>query len=141
MRYSAATMQTEGRLDQAHLRRADGRRSPRTLADIDLEFRKSLTSLEFKLAKNTTDTAMLQHEMRVLRQDMRDRHESLRHEMAARCGGRPPSAPAYPVSLAASMREVREEARVAKWLAVALFAVGAACSVVVYAILIQRWIT
>lgn len=148
MRYSAATMQTEGRLDQAHLRRADGRRSPRTLADIDFKFRKSLTSLEFKLAKNTTDTAMLQHEMRVLRQDMRDRHESLRHEMAARCGGRPPSAPAYspgaptyPVSLAASMREVREEARVAKWLAVALFAVGAACSVVVYAILIQLWIS
>ena len=143
-------MQTERRLDQAHLRR-----SPGTLADIDFEFGKSLTSLEFRLANNTTDTAMLQQDiqvlrqdMQVLRQDMRDRHESLRHEMAARCGGRPPSAPSYSpsapgdsVSLAASMREVCEEARVAKWLAVALFAVGAACSLVVYAILIQLWIT
>ena len=141
MRYSAATMQTEGRLNQAHLRRADGRRSPRTLADIDFEFRKSLSSLELKLAKNTTDTAMLQRQIQVLRKDMRDRSRTLRPEMAARCADRPPSALGSAVSLAASMREVREEARVAKWLAVALFAVGAACSVVVYAILIQLWIT
>ena len=141
MRYSAATMQPERRLDQAHLRPADGRRSPSTLADIDFEFRKSLRSLEFRLEKNTSDTAMLQREIQVLRQDMRDRHQSLRREMAARSGVRTPSAPGDSVSLAASVREVREEARAVKWLAGALLALATACSVVVYATLIQLWIS
>ena len=82
---------------------------------------------------------MLQHGIQVLRQNMRDRHESLRHEMAARCGGHPPSAPAYspnaPAYSASLPAGVGEEPRAFEWLGPALFALAVAGSVVVYAIL------